>query len=46
MGPESPAFDLELNGATVASPSVPENTFTFAGYPLEDNFKMEIIYCV
>jgi hypothetical protein len=30
MAPESPAFDLDLNGATIAASSVSEDSFTFA----------------
>ena len=36
MAPESPPFDLELNGAKVAASSVSEDTFTFADGALED----------
>jgi hypothetical protein len=46
MAPESPTFDLELNGETVAASSVSENTFTFAGSAFEDYLNGEILYCV
>ena len=36
MAPESPPFDLELNGATVAASSMSEDTFTFKDGALED----------
>jgi hypothetical protein len=37
MAPESPPFDLELNGATVAASSVSEDSFTFADGALKDH---------
>ena len=46
MGPESPPFGLQLNGAKVAASSLSKDTFTVADGALEDYLNGKIIYCV